>query len=101
MPASRRGSSTSLRGALATKQSTLSFRGGVDCFACARNHGEGVWPPSCQGFVEVLPRHCEERSDEAIHSFFSRRRGLLRCARNDGEGVWSASCQRFVEVLPR
>jgi hypothetical protein len=29
-------------------------------------------------------RHCEERSDEAIHSFFTRRDGLLRCARNDG-----------------
>jgi hypothetical protein len=29
-------------------------------------------------------RHCEERSDEAIHSFFVRRNGLLRFARNDG-----------------
>jgi hypothetical protein len=28
-------------------------------------------------------RHCEERSDEAIHSFFARRNGLLRFARND------------------
>jgi hypothetical protein len=28
-------------------------------------------------------RHCEERSDEAIHSFFSRPDGLLRFARND------------------
>src|SRR4029077_7502473 len=37
--------------------------------------------------IAVLPRrHCEERSDEAIHSFFPRRGGLLRCARNDGEG---------------
>jgi hypothetical protein len=38
----------------------------------------------------VLPRrHCEERSDEAIHSFFVRRNGLLRCARNDGlEAHW-------------
>ena len=28
-------------------------------------------------------RHCEERSDEAIHSFFARHDGLLRFARND------------------
>jgi hypothetical protein len=28
-------------------------------------------------------RHCEERSDEAIHSFYARRDGLLRSARND------------------
>jgi hypothetical protein len=28
-------------------------------------------------------RHCEERSDEAIHSFFAPRYGLLRSARND------------------
>jgi hypothetical protein len=27
-------------------------------------------------------RHCEEQSDEAIHSFFVRRDGLLRFARN-------------------
>jgi hypothetical protein len=32
------------------------------------------------------PRHCEERSDEAIHSFFARRDGLLRFARNDAAG---------------
>ncbi len=30
-------------------------------------------------------RHCEEQSDEAIHSFLSWRDGLLRFARNDGE----------------
>src|SRR5438445_6082743 len=29
-------------------------------------------------------RHCEEQSDEAIHSFFVRSHGLLRFARNDG-----------------
>ena len=28
-------------------------------------------------------RHCEERSDEAIHSVLTRRAGLLRYARND------------------
>jgi len=32
--------------------------------------------------IEV--RHCEERSDEAIHSFLPWRDGLLRFARNDG-----------------
>ena len=33
------------------------------------------------------PRHCEERGrDEAIHSFFSWRDGLLRFARNDDLG---------------
>ena len=32
----------------------------------------------------VSYRHCEERSDEAIRSFFTWRNGLLRCARNDG-----------------
>src|SRR5713226_3529750 len=30
-------------------------------------------------------RHCEERSDEAIYSFFPRLDGVLRCARNDEE----------------
>src|SRR4029079_17009247 len=29
------------------------------------------------------PRHCEERSDEAIHVTAQRKSGLLRCARND------------------
>jgi hypothetical protein len=32
-------------------------------------------------------RHCEEQSDEAIHSFFARRDGLLRFARNDGSSL--------------
>src|SRR5712671_7048497 len=32
-----------------------------------------------------IGRHCEERSDEAIHSVFPRGDGLLRCARNDEE----------------
>jgi hypothetical protein len=32
----------------------------------------------------VSCRHCEERSDEAIHSFLALRDGLLRFARNDG-----------------
>ena len=29
-------------------------------------------------------RHCEERSDEAIHLAQKRKNGLLRFARNDG-----------------
>jgi hypothetical protein len=33
--------------------------------------------------VRVLSRHCEERSDEAIHTSL-RPDGLLRFARNDG-----------------
>ena len=36
-----------------------------------------------RGRKRVFSRHCEERSDEAIHSFL-RRDGLLRFARNDG-----------------
>src|SRR6266581_1681164 len=36
--------------------------------------------------VSGTPRHCER--SEAIHSFFTRRDGLLRCARNDGEGCF-------------
>ena len=44
-----------------------------------------VWRPTAAGAGgKVSPRHCEERSDEAIHSFLVRRDGLLRCARNDG-----------------
>jgi hypothetical protein len=31
-------------------------------------------------------RHCEEQSDEAIHSFLARSDGLLRFARNDVDG---------------
>jgi putative endonuclease len=34
--------------------------------------------------MKLPQRHCEERSDEAIHSFFPPWDGLLRCARNDG-----------------
>jgi NitT/TauT family transport system substrate-binding protein len=49
--------------------------------AAARGAGTGVYGELTGG---VSDRHCEERSDEAIHSFFSRRDGLLRCARNDG-----------------
>src|SRR5258708_28693045 len=48
-----------------------------------------------------LCRHCEERSDEAIHSFFARRDGLLRFARNDGVQTRhrgpAARCARAVQ----
>jgi hypothetical protein len=44
-------------------------------------HAAGSWICVRHG------RHCEERSDEAIHSFFARRNGLLRFARNDGVGT--------------
>src|SRR5882757_1111172 len=49
-----------------------------------------------QNFGQIMPRECEvvlegaviarNSCDEAIHSFFTRRDGLLRFARNDGEG---------------
>jgi hypothetical protein len=40
--------------------------------------------------IQNLRRHCEERSDEAIHAApaaIGTQHGLLRFARNDGEGV--------------
>src|SRR5215217_3104543 len=39
------------------------------------------------GSLQALPRHCEERSDEAIHPSAMPRDGLLRFARNDAEGA--------------
>src|SRR3979490_428814 len=39
---------------------------------------------NCLCCLKLDRRHCEERSDEAIHAFFARRDGLLRFARNDG-----------------
>ena len=42
-------------------------------------------------------RHCEERSDEAIHSFFLRRDGLLRFARNDVERA-HAGARKLISV---
>jgi len=35
-------------------------------------------------------RHCEEQRDEAIHSFFPRRDGLLRC-----RSQWRCGCLTF------
>jgi hypothetical protein len=40
----------------------------------------------------VSSRHCEERSDEAIHSFFAGLDGLLRFARNDVEASVTQRC---------
>jgi hypothetical protein len=115
------------KGALATKQSILSLRGEMDCFASlamtvsgrARHTsnrrrpppGRRIAPPddrlrraiqysetsvmesksrsvldtpACAGYDGLVwehrRRHCEERSDEAIHSFFARRDGLRRGA---------------------
>src|SRR6267378_888284 len=51
----------------------------MDCFAALAT-------------TESFHRHCEERSDEAIHSFL--RHGLLRCARNDGTRALLRHCLR-------
>ncbi len=64
----------------ATKQSILALRGkmycfaslamtagAMDCFAALAMTGVGLFHAASH------PRHCEERSDEAIHSFFARK----------------------------
>jgi NADH:ubiquinone oxidoreductase subunit F (NADH-binding) len=53
------------------------------------NHGISSKETSCQ-----FTRHCEERSDEAIHKSF----GLLRCARNDDDDNSSKRIFRFDNV---
>jgi hypothetical protein len=71
----------------ATKQSILSC--GMDCFAAlAMTERQWICFATLAMTGRALLRHCEERSDEAIHSFL--RHGLLRRARNDGE-AWIAS----------
>src|SRR6266700_6569137 len=55
------------------KQSILSLRGKMDCFAALAMTG------GCFRAASRPPRHCEERSDEAIHTFLS------------GEARWIAS----------
>ncbi len=42
------------------------------------------WEKRRWGLRRLSPRHCEERSDEAIHPAAERKNGLLRFARNDG-----------------
>jgi hypothetical protein len=77
----------------ATSWSTTSFRVSNTvswCVASIRRRaiGKPIFPrPTNPISMVVFPlalRHCDERSDEAIHSFFVRRGGLLRFARNDG-----------------
>ena len=41
------------------------------------------FPQPIHRLFNWFSRHCEERSDEAIHSFLALRHGLLRFARND------------------
>jgi hypothetical protein len=59
----------------------LSLRGEMDCFASLAMTAQRLIVCGC---LKLGSRHCEERSDEAIHSFFARLDGLLRFARNDG-----------------
>src|SRR6266403_2069705 len=58
----------------------------MDCFAALAMTAPHLDRMCC---LKLEPRHCEERSDEAIHTFFARRDGLLRCARNDGSAPGS------------
>jgi hypothetical protein len=60
--------------------------------------------PGIESYLNLEFRHCEERSDEAIHSFFARRDGLLRCARNDGlaiVGCFKIESENCAAVRPR
>src|SRR6266566_5609434 len=49
--------------------------------------------------IASCARHCEERSDEAIHSSFTRRDGLLRFARNDAKHTFATSRREAPEAL--
>jgi hypothetical protein len=53
----------------------------MDCFAPLAMTAQRLIVCGC---LKLGSRHCEERSDEAIYSFFARLDGLLRFARNDG-----------------
>src|SRR5882757_9270840 len=65
----------------ATKQSSLSLRSEMDCFAAlAMTERQRIcFAALAMTGRAALLRHCEERSDEAIQSFFAQRDGLLRC----------------------
>src|ERR1035441_10301520 len=78
-------------GAARTRSSLrpLYYEGGPNRPSLARNRRR-----ECEG---VPCRHCEERSDEAIHSFLSSLDGLLRYARNDG---YLAAKIRFARSAP-
>src|SRR6267143_3631734 len=65
----------------------------MDCFAAlAMTERQWICFAALAMTGRALLRHCEERSDEAIHSFL--RHGLLRCARNDGEAMDLLRCAR-------
>src|SRR6266403_1924727 len=70
----------SLRGAK-RRSNPCSLCGEMDCFASLAMTAQRL---NCLCCLKLECRHCEKRSDEAIHSFFTRRDGLLRFARNDG-----------------
>src|SRR6267378_3394638 len=73
----------SLRGAK-RRSNPCSLCGEMDCFASLAMTAQHL---NCLCCLKLECRHCEKRSDEAIHSFFTRRDGLLRFARNDGVNV--------------
>jgi hypothetical protein len=54
----------------------------MDCFAGARN--DGTKTALAMTAKNVRFRHCEKRSDEAIHSFFPTAMDCFASARNDG-----------------
>src|SRR5712672_2899093 len=70
----------SLRGGK-RRSNPCSLCGEMDCFASLAMTAQHL---NCLCCLKLECRHCEKRSDEAIHSFFTRRDGLLRFARNDG-----------------
>ena len=51
--------------------------------------------------LPLLPRHCEERSDEAIQCGGGGGAGLLRSARNDGEWAHALAAFRAAEAEVR
>ena len=61
--------------------------------------GSIQFPPEnmIEGFLPTKRRHCDSFCDEAIHSFFTRRDGLLRFARNDD----ATSSAHHAARLPR
>src|SRR5467141_3239676 len=72
--ASRRESANARLGVIArseaTKQSILPLRGEMDCFASLAMTAPHLDRLCC---LKLEPRHYEERSDEAIHTFFCAR----------------------------
>src|SRR5258708_1862390 len=58
--------------------------GGLGAAAGRRSRIRDGLPACDAGDGDLISRHCEERSDEAIQLFRVRHNGLFRCARNDG-----------------